>query len=148
MSPAFLASILGGGIGEAVKAVGQVADDLFTSDEEKELAKTSQYKAETDRIHTEQADRIAQIKVNQEEAKHRSVFVSGWRPFVGWVAGVGFGIHVILIPIVSLALSFFAPDFKIPEFQTGLILTILGGILGIGKTLRTVEKAKGVARHK
>lgn len=31
----------------------------------------------------------AQIDLNKQEAQHRSIWVAGWRPFIGWVLGLG-----------------------------------------------------------
>lgn len=144
----FLAKLAGGGISSVIDSVGAVVDDLQLSGEERMKLETEQYEAETDRIEVEQADRLAQIKVNQEEARHPSVFVSGWRPFVGWIAGVGFGIHVVLLPIALVVVSIWYPLVELPEFDTLLILTILSGVLGLNGAGRTMEKLKGVARHK
>ena len=89
---------------------------------------------------------LAQIAVNAEEAKSSSLWVSGWRPCVGWVGAVGFGYAVMLEPIMrfvaQVALGY-AGEF--PEIDFDILLTTLGGLLGLG-TLRTVEKFKGIAR--
>ena len=85
---------------------------------------------------------LAQIKLNTKEAAHTSVFVSGWRPFVGWVGALGFAMMAIVFPL----LMFFFPEAGAPDLDSGLVLTILGGMLGIGG-LRTFEKVKGVERN-
>ena len=85
---------------------------------------------------------LAQIKLNTSEAKHTSVFVSGWRPFVGWVGAIGFAMLAIVFPL----LQFFFPEAGTPDLDSNLVLTILGGMLGIGG-LRTFEKLKGVGRN-
>ena len=87
-----------------------------------------------------------QLEINKEEAKHRSIFVAGWRPFIGWVCGIAFGYHFLLYPIVSLILTLNGVDNAIlPEFDMTSLLTVLGGLLGLG-SLRTVEKIKGITR--
>lgn len=68
-------------------------------------------------------------------------FVAGWRPFVGWIGALGFAMCVIIYPIVLWACSIWSPSTKISTIDSGLIVTILGGMLGIG-TMRTVEKLK------
>ena len=75
-------------IGGVVEAVGKVADDLFTSDEERAAAQL-----ESDRIGLEaakvDADLIkGQQEINKVEAAHASIFVAGWRPALGWTGGV------------------------------------------------------------
>ena len=78
-------------------------------------------------------------ELNKAEAKHRSIFVAGWRPFIGWICGLAFATHYIIIPIISTY-----TDFAVPEFDTNSLFTVLMGMLGLG-TLRTVEKHNGKA---
>lgn len=85
-----------------------------------------------------------QVAINVEEAKSPAVFVSGWRPFLGWICAGGFGYSVLLLPLlswVSLIAGWQAP----PPIDTGTIVTLLIGMLGLGGA-RTVEKLAGVAR--
>jgi hypothetical protein len=74
----------------------------------------------------------AQAEVNMKEAESPSLFVSGWRPFIGWVCGFGF-VYTIVQPALHL-----------PAIDTNNIVAILGGMLGLG-TMRTIEKVKDVA---
>ena len=78
-----------------------------------------------------------QTKINEIEANHRTVFVAGWRPFIGWVCGVAFAFHYIVMPLL-LAYT----DIKPVEFNTNSLFTVLMGMLGLGG-LRTYEKLKG-----
>lgn len=78
-----------------------------------------------------------QTKINEIEAKHRTVFVAGWRPFIGWVCGIAFAFHYIVMPLL-LAYT----DIKPIEFDTNSLFTVLMGMLGLGG-LRTYEKLKG-----
>lgn len=82
---------------------------------------------------------LAQTEVNKAEAGHQSIFVAGWRPFVGWTCGAAFAYHFILQPVLVMA-------FKLPtpEFDMNALLTVLLGMLGLGG-LRTYEKIKGAA---
>ena len=89
---------------------------------------------------------LAQISVNKEEAASGSIYKGGWRPFVGWVCGVAFCYHFILQPVIIFIVSIIGvnvPD--LPEFQMNTLLTVLGGLLGIGG-LRTYEKQKGLTK--
>ena len=83
---------------------------------------------------------MAQIQVNQNEAKHSSVFVAGWRPFVGWVCGFALLYHFIAQPVIVLFTG-----IETPTFDMGTLTTVLMGMLGLGG-LRTFEKSKGIAR--
>ena len=42
-----------------------------------------------------------QIELNKIEAQHRSIFVAGWRPAIGWVCAIGFLYEVFLRGILS-----------------------------------------------
>jgi len=99
-------------------------------------------------LATKQAHEIslAQIEVNKAEAASGSVFKGGWRPFIGWTCGVAFAYHFVIQPLLvfGVAISGVAvPD--LPAFDMGSLLTVLGGLLGLG-SLRTFEKYKGVAK--
>lgn len=87
---------------------------------------------------------LAQLEVNAAEAASPNVFVSGWRPFVGWCCGAGFLWASIGQPLVSwlaVARGWPVP----PALDNDLLLTVLGGMLGLG-ALRSFEKTKGVAK--
>lgn len=88
---------------------------------------------------------LAQIKVNQEEAKHKSTFVSGWRPFIGWTSGVALAYHFILQPLLVFILTATGQPVELPSFDMGSLMTVLMGMLGLGG-LRTFEKYKGVSK--
>ena len=77
-----------------------------------------------------------QAEINKVEAQNRSMFVSGWRPFIGWICGFAFGFHYIVMPLL-LAYT----DIKPVEFDTNSLFTVLMGMLGLGG-LRTYEKLK------
>jgi len=78
-----------------------------------------------------------QTKINEIEAQHRTLFVAGWRPFIGWVCGLAFAYHFILFPIIRTIY----PDVQFPELDTEPLFTVLLGMLGLGG-LRTFEKLK------
>lgn len=89
---------------------------------------------------------LAQIAVNQAEASSGSIFVGGWRPFVGWTCGVALAYHFVGQPIIMFAVAMFGLDLPtLPEFDMGSLLTVLMGMLGLGG-LRTFEKFNGVAK--
>ena len=93
-----------------------------------------------------QAIALAQIEVNKAEAASGSLFKGGWRPAVGWVCAIAFAYHFIvkdLVVFICAASGVELPDM--PEFDMGTLLTVLGGMLGIGG-LRTYEKQKGLTK--
>ncbi len=87
---------------------------------------------------------IAQLQINAQEAAHPSIWVSGWRPGFGWVGGAGFGYAVLLQPLLAWVAA--VKGWPIPPtLDTDLLLTVAGGMLGIGG-LRTYEKRAGVTK--
>ena len=84
---------------------------------------------------------IEQIKVNAIEAQSDSFFKSGWRPSVGWICSIAFGLHFVVFPILNWLLMLCGQLPILVPFQMDTLLTVLLGLLGMG-TLRTVEKMK------
>ena len=82
----------------------------------------------------------AQLEVNKTEAAHPSIFVSGWRPAVGWVCVCGMGINFIVVPLLGTALDITALDLS-------EMMPVLLGMLGLGG-MRSYEKKNGIARTK
>jgi hypothetical protein len=89
---------------------------------------------------------LGQIEVNKVEAANGSIFVAGWRPFVGWVGGVGFGYNLIVQPFSEFLARVNGYSGTFPTLDNTLIITIMGGMLGIGG-MRTFEKVKGVSTN-
>ena len=88
----------------------------------------------------------AQTVVNAVEAAHRSVFVAGWRPFIGWVCGSALAMSMVILPLAEFILAnIFNVNVVMPEIAWSELSVIAGGMLGIGG-LRTYEKCKGVSR--
>jgi hypothetical protein len=83
----------------------------------------------------------AQIELNKVEAAHENVFVSGWRPFIGWACGIALVYHFLLEPIIQYILILSGADFKTPEFDFSQLSTIVMAMLGMS-SLRTYEKTK------
>ena len=88
---------------------------------------------------------IAQIEVNKAEAAHRTVFVAGWRPFIGGTCGLALAYHFILQPIIVFTMSVNGLDYDLPEFDMGSLMTIVLGLLGLGG-MRSFEKLKGLTK--
>ena len=86
-----------------------------------------------------------QASVNTEEAKSASVFVAGWRPFVGWTCGASFALNVVILPLLNFFIMASGEQAVVIPMDTNLIMSTLFGMLGLGG-LRTFEKIKGVAK--
>ena len=79
-----------------------------------------------------------QTKINELEAQHRTVFVAGWRPFIGWVCGVALAYNFVIRDLFIWAIK---PESIPPALQMEHLMTVLLGMLGLGG-LRTFEKIK------
>jgi len=90
---------------------------------------------------------VGQLEINKIEAAHSSVFVSGWRPFVGWSCGFALAYASILEPLMRFIASMSGFDGVFPILDTTITMQVLTGMLGFG-ALRTHEKTKGVHRDK
>ena len=89
-----------------------------------------------------------QIDINKISAAHKSMFVAGWRPFVGWSCGVAMAWHFVGQPIAVFVIAYTGVETPpLPAFEMESLLTVLLGMLGLGG-LRTFEKTKNVARER
>lgn len=91
-----------------------------------------------------QAHEIAklQIETNKQEAAHKSMFVSGWRPFVGWTCGIAMASNFLVAPYLMAFTGTLVPTLDLNQ-----MMPVLMGMLGLG-AYRSYEKVKGVAREK
>lgn len=89
---------------------------------------------------------MAQVEVNKMEAGHKNIFVSGWRPSVGWTCSLAMLWHFLLQPIVVFSATVAGVELPpLPEFDMDTLMTVLMGLLGLGG-LRTYEKQKGLTK--
>ena len=121
-----------------IQPVASILDKFIV---DKDLKVKLQHELET-AIHSAN---LAQLEVNKSEAAHKSIFVAGWRPFVGWVCGVSLAYHFILAPILQFGFALSGMEQELPEFDFSQLSTVLMGMLGLGG-LRTFEKMKWVSR--
>jgi hypothetical protein len=138
MDPATLKAL-----GPLVGGLSELIDDLFTTEEERAGARLKV-------LQLLSAERMAQMGVNAAEAKHKSLFVAGWRPMIGWIGAVALGWQYILLPVLSAALTGIAAYNGVSIDLSGLLqfnmtemLPIILGMLGLGAA-RSYEKARGV----
>ena len=85
-----------------------------------------------------------QMDINKVEAANPSVFVSGWRPGIGWVCGAGFAVQFVVGPLAEWGSALYGHPVKFPQMDTGTMMPLLLGMLGLGG-MRTAEKIQGVA---
>jgi|TARA_R110000824_G_scaffold29530_1_gene98229 hypothetical protein len=86
-----------------------------------------------------------QLEVNKVEAAHKSLFVAGWRPFIGWTCGLGMFGNFITIPFSNFVLALLEYNIVIPLVPLETMMPVLMGMLGLG-AMRTYEKKAGVSK--
>lgn len=86
----------------------------------------------------------AQTEINKAEATNANIFVSGWRPWIGWVCGVALAYQYVMTPIVMWLAAILLIDLPQPPKLDEALWQLMTGMLGIAG-LRTFEKIKGVA---
>jgi len=129
-------------ISSVLPVVGEVLDRVIPDKNAKAKALRDM---EAALIDAETKGMLGQLEINKVEAAHRSVFVAGWRPFIGWTGGFAILWHFLLQPITTFTLGIFGLPYDLPLFDMDSLLTIVMGILGIGG-MRSFEKFKGLTK--
>ena len=126
-------SILASLIGPATSLLDKVIED---KDEKNRIA------FELSTLAERHAAELAkgQMEINKVEAAHKSLFVAGWRPSIGWCCSLGLLYHVLIAQIAGIWV-------EVPEIDPSLLMTTMTGMLGLG-AMRSYEKTRGVSREK
>ena len=111
------------------------------SDQAKQLFKLEELKQKGDlaQLNAMVASLQGQLRINAVEAAHKSIFVAGWRPFIGWVGGVSLAYAGIVEPIMRFIATVAGYEGDFPLIETASTITILMGMLGIGG-MRSYDK--------
>ena len=88
---------------------------------------------------------LAQLEINKQEAAHRNIFVSGWRPFIGWSCGIAMCYAYIIQPITIFVLAQTGNLVSLPTLDLSEMMPVLLGMLGLGG-LRSFEKYKKISK--
>ena len=118
--------------------------DKFIEDKDKKNALVHEITTMAEKHAQELAK--GQIEINKISAGHKSLFVSGWRPAVGWTCCLGMASNFLLIPLANFALALSKSTIVVPLIDLSTMMPVLLGMLGLG-AMRTVEKTKGVQRN-
>jgi len=119
----------------------KVIDRVFPDETQAKQAKLELFKLKQS---GELTQLLKQLEINHAEVANASVFVSGARPFIMWICGIGLAIQFLLAPLVTWGALLFHINLVLPSLDSGTLLTLLFGMLGLGG-MRTVEKLNGVA---
>lgn len=123
------------GIGEVANLATTVISRLFPDKTAQEQAQLAEALAEMQ----------GQLDANKAEAASNSLFVAGWRPAVGWVCAVGFGVQFAIGPIVQWAATLISGHtVTLPAMDVATMMPLMLTLLGMGG-MRSWEKGKGVA---
>lgn len=135
-------------VSAALDIGSKLIDRLWPDPAQRDQAKLEllkmQQAGELQVIAAARAQDSEQAEINKIEAASSSVFVAGWRPFVGWTCGAGVAYAFVAKPILAwtaIATGYPAP----PDIDVNTLMGLLTLLLGVGG-LRTIEKIKGVAR--
>lgn len=126
-------------IGDIINAAKDIISEVVVDkDKKRELdVRLQELADEMDARYHEEV--MGQIEVNKIEAGHRSIFVAGWRPFIGWVGGASLAWTFILSPMLVQVF-----ELKALEIDTAALIQIVLALLGIG-AMRSFDKVKGVS---
>jgi hypothetical protein len=138
--------ILGGILGDLISPIKDIVSEVVVDkDKARELNVRLQELADKadERVHEQM---MGQIEVNKAEAQHASMFVAGWRPFIGWTGGVGIAYTFVLAPFIEfIARGVFGYVQDMPMPDTGQLMTLVLAMLGVG-AMRSYDKTQGTAR--
>ena len=127
------------------KLIGPVTSllDKFVEDKDQK-AKLAHEVATMAQRHAQELAK-GQLEVNKAEAQHKSLFVSGWRPAVGWCCVFGMMGNFMVIPFTNFVLALLKINVVVPLIDTATMMPVLMGMLGLG-AMRTYEKRTGVSK--
>jgi hypothetical protein len=135
----WLGNLIGDGVVGAAEGVAGIVDRFVETDDEKTAA-------ELIRARMMMQPSMVQAELNKIEAAHRSVFVAGWRPFIGWVCGSALLYNFIVRDLLAwIILNTGVEASMPPDLAMDELITILLGMLGLG-AFRTAEKFGGKTR--
>ncbi len=126
---------------------GSLLDKIFPDKDKADAAKLEMFKLQQQGAFAEIQNgfnlMLENIKVNAAEALHSSIFVAGWRPFIGWVCGIALAYNYIAMPLIVWITKCFYPEApQMPALDMTELMVLLGGMLGIAG-LRSREITQG-----
>jgi hypothetical protein len=138
------------GLGSVFDFGSKIIDKLFPDADAANKAKLEMLKLQQEgafkELELQFENAKSQIAVNVEEAKSSNLFVSGWRPAVGWVCVSAYAFNYLLMPLANWGARFYDANAPaIVALDTGELTTLLFGMLGIAG-MRSLDKIKGVAK--
>jgi hypothetical protein len=132
------------GLGSIFDFGGKLIDKIWPNKADADKAKLAmmelQQKGELQALQNDFQLAMRQGEINIEEAKNTSTFVAGWRPFVGWVCGFALAYNYVAMPLIVWFAKWIDPGAPpMPALETGELMTLLLGMLGLG-AMRSFDK--------
>lgn len=137
-------------IGGIFDLAGKVFDKLFPNPEEKAKAQLELFKLQQQgafkELEAELQLAVGQMEINKAEAQSQDFFRGGWRPFIGWVCGMGLAYQFLIRPLLTFILMVAETKVQVlPSLELETLMTLLFGLLGLG-AMRTAEKLNKVTK--
>jgi hypothetical protein len=129
-------------ISSILPVASEVIDRLVPDKNAAAKAKTEMQKALVD---AETAGILGNLEINKIEAASRSVWVAGWRPFIGWSCGFAMLYAYVVQPILTFGMAQAGYLIELPRVELGEMMPVLLGMLGLGG-MRSFEKLKGLTK--
>lgn len=138
-----ISDLISGGAKGLLEGVGELAKDIRIAITGKDPVKMAEIEGKL--LEMEFVAQKAQTDINLIEAQNPSLFVAGWRPFIGWICGLGVFYHFIGFSLMEWSIRVFRLNIEPPKLDTDGLLGLVIALLGMGG-LRTFEKVRGVNR--
>lgn len=130
----WVTKMLGGGVVQGAQGIAGIVNQFMETPDEKRAAEIVNRKLQ------QRPDEL-QVEINKTEAGHKSLFVAGWRPAVGWICTLALAWGWIVAPI----LQFIYPDKTMPAIEVGQAISLIMAMLGMG-ALRAYDKKSGFTK--
>lgn len=128
-----------------IPIIGPIIDKLVDRIPDPAARERAKLEAEASLLSASIEEMKGQVAINTEEAKHPNVFVSGWRPAIGWSCALAFAFLYVIAPIVQWIAQMYGIVILLPKFDADSLMSLTFGMLGIAG-FRTFEKVKGVTK--
>ena len=134
--------------GAVINAAVGIIDKIIPDPAQKAAAQLAilqlQQNGQLEQLKADTQLALAQTNINAVEAAQPSLFKGGWRPFVGWVCGIGLAVQFLLAPIGVWTAGLLGHPSQFPVLDINSLMTLLFGMLGLG-AMRSFDKKAGTA---
>lgn len=130
--PNIISSLAEGASKGLFSGIGSLAKDIRTAITGKDPEKLAELEAKL--LELESASQLAQVEINKIDAASNDSFQRRWRPYIGWVCGIGLTIQYLVFPIGNMITP-------MPKYDFSDLINLVIAMLGLG-ALRTYEKTR------